>query len=58
MLRVDLGLTTPFAQDVLVNFQIFCRLRDGHAALNNQLDCLKLEFSAEHPSRCRIPPPV
>jgi UDP-glucose 4-epimerase len=58
VLWVCFGLSDPFAQDVLVNNQIFGRLRHGQAALDDQLDCLKLELSAEQPSRCHRPPPV
>jgi len=51
-------LTNPLAQNVFVNVQVLGRLGHGHATLDDQLDRLELELSAECPSSLYEPPPV
>lgn len=58
MLRIGRQLSHPFAQHVLVQIQVTCRLTDRYATVLDQPHRLTLELAAERSSRCHEPPPV
>jgi hypothetical protein len=50
MLGVLLGFFNPFTKDVLVNIQIYSRLRYWYTTVRDQFDRFKLELPSESSS--------
>jgi hypothetical protein len=57
MMRIGAQLPDPFAQHILVQFQVACRLSDRDAPILHKPHCLKLELARKLPS-LHVTPPV